>query len=304
MKPRPTKIHQRREERGGEPRTQPDLRQQEELAEKQISRGLDAGAYTNRGIDAATARLIAATLHVGPGTALEHFAATGALHLNAALSELEGGDAELHQVPWLAALWDFLERIERPDPDLPELYFDEPTPQIYVQVSDPETGLQANGRWLDTTVTATELRDQLGEIALTHDNDRTKTAVTGSVGFYDLEIDADAPAKEIAHHGLMIARHGEAYALYAGHAGFPVDEGAFLLRYHDSYPSVFDFIASMSQGTAPNSTDAVPTVSAASAVALHDLETALRGQWLCLDGRSGGVHVFNRQFGLPEREET
>jgi len=304
MKPRPTKIHRRRDEHGSDPHTEPHLRQQEELAEQEINRGLNAAAHTNSGIDAAIARLIAATLHAGSGTALEHFASTGALHLNGALNELEGGDSQLRQIPWLAALWDFLERIERPDHDYPELHFDEPTPQIYVQASSPETGLEPDGRWLDATITEAELRSQLDEIALTRGTNRTKAAVTSWVGFYDLELDADAPAKEITHHGRMVARYGEAYALYAAHAGFPVDEGAFLLRYHDSHPSVVDFLASMLEGTTPTTANPPLDVSTASAEALHDLETALRREWLCLDGRSGGVHVFNRQFGLPEREET
>lgn len=39
-------------------------------------------------IDAGTARIIAATVHSGPGTALYTFAATGVLHANAALAEL------------------------------------------------------------------------------------------------------------------------------------------------------------------------------------------------------------------------
>lgn len=39
-------------------------------------------------IDAGTARIIAATVHSGPGTALYTFTATGALHANAALAEL------------------------------------------------------------------------------------------------------------------------------------------------------------------------------------------------------------------------
>ena len=50
------------------------------------------------------ARLIAASLHTGPGSSLERFAATGTLHQQAALEELGDLRVPLEQEAWIDAL--------------------------------------------------------------------------------------------------------------------------------------------------------------------------------------------------------
>lgn len=50
------------------------------------------------------ARLIAASLHPGSGSALERFAATGRLDRERALKELNAVRVPLHQEPWVDAL--------------------------------------------------------------------------------------------------------------------------------------------------------------------------------------------------------
>lgn len=50
------------------------------------------------------ARLIAASLHAGPDTALEHFASTGALDAQAALDELNQLVVPFHQEGWVETL--------------------------------------------------------------------------------------------------------------------------------------------------------------------------------------------------------
>lgn len=53
---------------------------------------------------ATLARVIAATLHDGPGTALEHFAATGELDATALLDELNSVAVPFEQEAWVDAL--------------------------------------------------------------------------------------------------------------------------------------------------------------------------------------------------------
>lgn len=59
-------------------------------------------------IDPATARIIAATIHGGHGTALCTFAATGVLHRNAALAELRAIPPTELPGTWREAFTDFV----------------------------------------------------------------------------------------------------------------------------------------------------------------------------------------------------
>lgn len=54
--------------------------------------------------DAFLAQLIAATVHDGPGSALERFAGTGILDAEAALAELNDVTVPIEREPWLDAL--------------------------------------------------------------------------------------------------------------------------------------------------------------------------------------------------------
>lgn len=54
------------------------------------------------------ARLIAATLHDGPGTALEQFAATGTLDAQGSLEELNRVRVPLEREAWVDALGRFI----------------------------------------------------------------------------------------------------------------------------------------------------------------------------------------------------
>lgn len=58
--------------------------------------------------DEALARLIAATIHDGPGTSLEHFAATGRLHTDTAFEELNDVRVPLDREPWVDYLARFM----------------------------------------------------------------------------------------------------------------------------------------------------------------------------------------------------
>lgn len=54
--------------------------------------------------DEGIARLLAATMHDGPGSALEHFAATGELDAEKALDELNAVTVPLEREGWVDAL--------------------------------------------------------------------------------------------------------------------------------------------------------------------------------------------------------
>ena len=56
------------------------------------------------GLDAFLAQLIAASIHDGPGSALERFAGTGILDAEAALAELNDVTVPIEREPWLDAL--------------------------------------------------------------------------------------------------------------------------------------------------------------------------------------------------------
>jgi hypothetical protein len=58
--------------------------------------------------DTALARLIAATLHAGPGSALERFAGTGQLTPEGALSELNDVRVPLEREGWVDLLGRFI----------------------------------------------------------------------------------------------------------------------------------------------------------------------------------------------------
>jgi hypothetical protein len=276
------------------------IREQEEHAARQITRGITAAKERGNGIDAATARVIAAALHTGPGTTLEHFAATGALNPTTALQELDGGRIELHQIPWVTALWDFLERITNPSPDLPEADHVEPTPQIFVQARDPDRGLRIDGQWLDVSQSVHDLAARMTAIADQHGIPGTVPAVSAWVGFHQLQLDPAVRPSQLAAHARGIAEFGEIYALYATHLGYPVDTDELAIRYEGSYDSMTAFIASTPiesrrfvLSTADNEID--PTRGHA----LDRYEDALRRNYLCLDGKRA-VHVFHRQMGTPK----
>lgn len=86
-------------------------REQEDHVTALISLALALADDLGTAVDPASARVIAATLHAGCGTALERFAATGMVDAATALSEIDECRREAARWSWVAALWDFLERL-------------------------------------------------------------------------------------------------------------------------------------------------------------------------------------------------
>lgn len=65
-------------------------------------------------IDIGVARMLAAALRPGEGTALQHFAETGSLKANDALAELNDVRVPLEREVWIEALGDFILHGDRP----------------------------------------------------------------------------------------------------------------------------------------------------------------------------------------------
>jgi len=78
---------------------------QEARMREHIGRLLEEGHPITR----ETARLIAACIHSGDGSALERFAASDQLDTAAALAELTSIRVPSYQTGWVIALWTFLE---------------------------------------------------------------------------------------------------------------------------------------------------------------------------------------------------
>lgn len=293
-------------EPGLEQHTRLPTAEQEAHATDTIRHGIEAAKASASGIDAATARVIAACLHAGYGSHMEHFASTGKLNPAGVLGEVDSiRGAELHQIPWIAALWDFLERIEGSDPDLPETEHTEPEPMVFVQANDPDLGPRLGGRWLHADVLARELDEDMREIREQLDVDGGGVIVSATVGFHDLEVPADAAAEDIARYAEGISLYGEAYACFATHVGYPVGNGAFAIRFEGTYDTITDFTAeraSQSPALAKIVREAGRISEEAPEQSLDEYESLLRHDWLILDGRHG-VHVFSRKFGLPTSEE-
>lgn len=277
----------------------------EEHASSLIRRGLEEAERQGGGISASAARVIAATLHRGHGSHMEHFAATGDLNPAGVLAELDHiRELELEHVPWVSALWDFLERIEGTDPDTPESEHVEPAPMVFVQADDPQLGPRPGGRWLHADVPAVDLDEQIVEIHAEHAPYSERTVITAIVGFHGLDIPEDATPKDIARYADGVRLHGEAYALFAGHAGYPVGGGAFSIRYQGSYDTITEFMAehaSFSPLLGNALSRAGEDEPGLREETVDEYEQELRRTFLILDGRDG-VHVFSRTFGLPERE--
>lgn len=272
--------------------------EQEQYAAARIARGLEAAETSGTGIDADTARIIAATLHSGYGSHLEHFAATGALNPAGALSELDGGRIDLNQLPWVSALWDFLERIYNPHPDQPRAEHTEPAPQVFIQPRDPDLDLRPGGRWLDADQHPDDLEAQMNEIA-----ERAPGAtveVSAWVGFHQLMLPPRIDAADIALYARGVRELGEPYALYANHLGVPVELGDVLVRHEGTYESMTDLIAhAPTESLAYALSKADRHIDPTREHALDEFEEILRHNYLCLEGAEG-VHVFHRTYGHPE----
>ncbi|WP_157983833.1 hypothetical protein [Nesterenkonia muleiensis] len=82
----------------------------EQPLDPQRDHAIDAAVRTG-GVDHAIARKICQTMRLKADSALWHFAQTGHLDAECALAELECRFNANDYIPWISALWDYLERI-------------------------------------------------------------------------------------------------------------------------------------------------------------------------------------------------
>jgi hypothetical protein len=95
----------------------------ERLATRLINRNIAYAEDRDGPITTSTARLIAACIHAGEDTALAAFAATGRLELDEAITEIDAQRLNVERLPWVSALWDYLEshdEVQLLDAELPQ----------------------------------------------------------------------------------------------------------------------------------------------------------------------------------------
>jgi hypothetical protein len=271
-------------------------REQEQYASRQIERGIETAAQVGTPIDPMTARLIAATIHRGYGSHLEQFAATGALNPSMALEEI-GGTASLHQLPWITALWDFLEQIDSPDPDRAPSAWEEPTPAVFVQAKDPQLGLLPVGMWVRPDSSGTSLTEAVAHVAQRLDIPGATAGITASVGFYRVPVSFDVNPEVVSANALGILKHGEPYALLLERVGHPITDEVFLDAYLGAYCSLADFMAAQGDEVLQGVRRGTDSPAADEAERFDQFERLLRRTFYCLDGR-GAFYVFQRTPAL------
>ncbi|MGO4299336.1 hypothetical protein [Leifsonia sp. RAF41] len=283
-----------------EPNLGPDrsllTREQEQYAARQIERGIEAAAWAATPIDPMTARLIAATLHPGYGSHLKQFAATGSLNPSMALQEI-GGAAALYQLPWITALWDFLEQIDSPDPDRAPSEWEEPTPAVFVQAKDPQLGLLPVGMWVTPDSTGTAVAEAVADVAQRLETPGAIAGITASVGFYRAPVSFDADPEVVSANALGILKHGEPYALLAERVGHPITDEGFLEAYLGAYSSLTAFMAAQGEDVLQEVRRDTRSPAADPSESFDRFERLLRRTFHCLDGRHA-VYVFQRTPAL------
>lgn len=81
-----------------------------EQLDQQRDHDIDA-AVRSGNVTRQVARDICQTMRLRPGSTLAHFAETGHLDAECALAELEYRHSPTDHIPWISALWDYLERL-------------------------------------------------------------------------------------------------------------------------------------------------------------------------------------------------
>lgn len=206
---------------------------------RRIEHQLELAQTTLGEIDASTARAIARSVYRREGGALQRFAWSGGLNPAQVLAELDETPFDLLQVRWVLALTTFVEAAERPAAGYrdPARIPPHPAPRVYL--TRPR-GLF--GRWVDLDAPETEVEGALAAVPplSPHHGGAPGWQIHAAMGFWGFPVAADEDLctdddlwrlHDIARG---IARHGEAYALYALrdlHV-LPLSEDEFERRYY------------------------------------------------------------------------
>jgi hypothetical protein len=275
--------------------------EQEVHARAHIETALSKLSVENPLVSTETARVIAAALHQGRGTILEHFAATGRLNPEVALDELgQLVGTDIDQT-WLDALRWHLDEIVRPWPDRRPPNFNEPAPEVFV--SSPEG---TRGQWITLVDEWRDIAAQLSEIDPAW-LDRTALDVQtrgdlwtfgNAVGLHGLDLTQSRNLSQAIRIAKGVDRYGEGFAAYVRSYGM---FGASRLRYLHLHVGSFDNMTELVDAYAYSRgmqwPDASPKAARVRGPTLtpQRLERDVRKHFLLVEGRAQ-IHMFQRPY--------
>lgn len=273
--------------------------EQEAYAQAEIEIALQKLDERQPTIGTGTARVIAACLHGGYGTVLEHFAATGRLNPRAASEELrhvidldEGG-----RKLWADALGNYTNEILHPPLDrLPPEFTEPPFPEAFIT---PANGSQ--GEWVSLATPTHTLEWSLEKLDpewKPHgDNqlqrNRNNWTIENIVGFHDLEISPRMNVMLLHNIAREIKRYGELYAAFVSEVGPLGASRARLIRsYIGSFDNMTEVVETYAHAHGILDPDSHPATNGEHrAFSVRLLERGLRELFMCHQGRTQ-VHVF------------
>lgn len=219
--------------------------EQEAHAAREIEHALDNLTEEEPLISNDIARVIAASIHTGAGSILEHFAATNRLNPKEALREV-GEAIRQHDHPtWAVALALFLENLESPLPDTRTPEYQEPAPEVFLRFG--ETG-QAG--WVPLIGTSTIFEERLqafdpdwsGNDGITRQLDRDDWEIGNVVGFHGVDISHAKGLRTLLRLAQGINKYGEGFAAYLHLFGI---EGASRYTYQRLHLGAFENLTEM-----------------------------------------------------------
>jgi hypothetical protein len=285
--------------------------EQQAHARREIEQALDNLSEDEPVISTDVARVIAASIHSGPGSILEHFAATNRLNAKVAREEVRDAIARGEHPVWSMALTLYLENLESPLPDLRPVDYQEPTPEVFLR--SPSTG--ASG-WLvlEGALSATEVDLQVfdpdwSEIEpARHQIDRLDWEIGNVVGFYGADLRSVPSLRALHRLAQGVNKYGEAFGAYLSIFGA---DGASRYTYQRLHVGTFEnrteLVASFAFTAGlldPNDTPGEdrtrgPTVN------IRFLERSLSEHYSWKQGRSK-LHLFARDtlgYGNPQPDQ-
>jgi hypothetical protein len=219
--------------------------EQQAHARQEIERALDKLSEDKPVISTDVARVIAATIHTGAGSILEHFAATNRLNIRAAREEVSTAIARSDHPIWSMALTLYLENLQRPLPDIRPVDYREPAPEVFLRSAatgvsgwialagapgSMEIGLQIfDPEWEATDLTRRQI-------------DRPDWEISNVVGFHGLDVSSVSSLRSLCRLAQGINRYGEGFAAYLAIFGL---EGASRYAYQRLHMGEFDNVTEL-----------------------------------------------------------
>jgi hypothetical protein len=284
--------------------------EQEAHAQQEIEHAIDDLSEDEPLISNDTARLIAAAVHAGDGSILEHFAATNRLNPKLALREVNEAIHQHDHPTWGFVLALYLESIESPLPDARTPEFREPAPEVFLRSG--ETGragwvpLGGPPAFFEKTLQAFD-PDWSAEGDVTRRLDRDDWEIGNVVGFHGVDVSGAPNLRRLLQLAQGINKYGEGFAAYL--ALFGID-GASRYTYQRLHLGAFDNLTTMvaafafSQGILDADNTPGEDRTRGPTVNIRLLERGLSEHYLWHSGRTS-LHLFARDTrGYKSRSET